>query len=214
MAAQTWTHVAVVNDGRFTDLYIDGSLMGRNPLSPAVGLGSTGKPWLLGAIDYANVVEQTFNGLMGDVRIVDHALPPSRFMNTARAPRLGIEATRAELDRGRHEVTIKLSGAESAAGTIETSLLVPWTGQRVALGTQPYKVESAAGTTIRMPLDDADYRELVQGRAEGTRVMIKVDGARAMLHLNAPGNEGQAPTTTAALSPARRRRVRRTRRSR
>ena len=43
MASDRWTHVAVTNDGRYTDLYIDGALMGRNPLVPAIGLGSIGQ---------------------------------------------------------------------------------------------------------------------------------------------------------------------------
>ncbi|MDA0166137.1 hypothetical protein OM076_38085 [Solirubrobacter ginsenosidimutans] len=200
MDTNRWSHVAVVNDGRFIDMYIDGSLNHRVPSTEAIGMGSTGRPWMLGASNENNIISQTFNGLVGDVRVVDRPLHPSQFLISRTTST--VQAKTAVLDRGRHEVAITLAGAESAAGTIETSLLVPWTGQRVSLGTQPYKVESAAGTTIRLPLGDADYRELVQGRAEGTRVMIKVDGARAMLHLSAPGNEGQAPTTTAALSPA------------
>src|SRR5262249_61988793 len=76
LEGERWTHLAIVNDGRFTDMWIDGSLNHRNPFSPAIGLSSTGRPWTLGASDYANVVEQTFNGWVGDVRIVDHALQP------------------------------------------------------------------------------------------------------------------------------------------
>ncbi len=118
MASQRWTHVAAVNDGRYTDLYIDGALMGRNPLSPAIGLGSTGKYWMLGATDYGNVVEQTFNGLIGDVRIVDRALPPTKFMNAARTPATN-EATAAALS-GR-TVEVAVTGAASSRRTCRSS---------------------------------------------------------------------------------------------
>jgi hypothetical protein len=198
MASDRWTHVAVVNDGRFSDLYVDGSLMGRNPLSPATGLGSTGKPWLLGAIDYANVVEQTFNGLMGDVRIVDHALPPSRFMNAARAPRLGADATRADLvDKG-----IDVSLSDALTGTAKVSVVEPHTGDRFDLGEQPV---AAGAPKVRFPLTELQYRAL----GDGARVEVTLnDTERVPLHLRADGKaveptlQAPADASTGGTVPA------------
>ncbi|MEV6521164.1 LamG-like jellyroll fold domain-containing protein [Longispora sp. NPDC051575] len=80
MVPDRWFHVAVVNNGRTTTMYVDGAKLLRNPSTPAVGLGTVGKPWLVGATTYDNVVEQGFYGWIGDVRIVDRALPVDRFM--------------------------------------------------------------------------------------------------------------------------------------
>jgi hypothetical protein len=81
LAPDAWFHVAVVNDGRRTVMYVDGCEVLRNPSTPAVGLATTGEPWLVGANHYDRVVEQGFYGWIGDVRIVDRPLPPTRFMN-------------------------------------------------------------------------------------------------------------------------------------
>ncbi|GIF18467.1 hypothetical protein BJ973_008575 [Actinoplanes tereljensis] len=78
----TWWHVAVVNDGTHTVMYVDGCPVLRNPSTPAAGLVTANKPWLLGAYHYANVVEQTFYGWLGDVRIVGKALRPDQFLNS------------------------------------------------------------------------------------------------------------------------------------
>lgn len=79
--AGRWFHLAVVNDGRRTTLYIDSSELLRNPATRSNGLASTGAPWLLGANHYANTIEQTFAGHIGELRIVDHALSPKHFLN-------------------------------------------------------------------------------------------------------------------------------------
>jgi hypothetical protein len=174
LESERWTHVALVNDGRFTDMYVDGSLVARNPFTPAIGLSSTGKPWMLGASNYANVVEQTFNGWVGDVRIVDRALPPSRFMS-ARGPRLGVEVEEAELER--RAVEIELEGR--ADGTLTAAVAVPWTGLRLELGSRPIR------STVRFPLSEADYRALTQARPDGARVELTLGGERVMVHLDA-----------------------------
>jgi len=83
LRADTWFHVAVVNDGRRTTLYIDGCEVLRNPSMPAIGLTTTGEPWLLGASHYDRAVEQSFYGWIGDIRIVDRPIPPTRFMNAS-----------------------------------------------------------------------------------------------------------------------------------
>ncbi|MEU0945737.1 LamG-like jellyroll fold domain-containing protein [Streptomyces canus] len=77
---ETWWHLAVVNDGRHTTLYVQGCPVVRNPKASAVGITSVGEPWLLGGYTYADKIDQIFHGRLGDVRIVSRALPVSSFM--------------------------------------------------------------------------------------------------------------------------------------
>ena len=79
--AGQWFHVAVVNDSRHSTLYVDSAPLLRNPATPSNGLATAGKPWLLGANHYANVIEQAFAGHVGELRIVTRALKPSQFLN-------------------------------------------------------------------------------------------------------------------------------------
>jgi hypothetical protein len=76
----TWYHVALVNDGKRTVMYINGSPDQRNPERTSVGLQTSGEFWMIGAKHYARVVEHSFYGWMGDVRIVDRPLPVREFM--------------------------------------------------------------------------------------------------------------------------------------
>ncbi|MER8004602.1 LamG-like jellyroll fold domain-containing protein [Streptomyces sp. NPDC094149] len=78
---ETWWHLAVVNDGRQTTLYVEGCPVVRNPKAPAVGIASVGRPWLLGGYEYAGKIDQILHGRLGDVRIVSRALPVTSFMN-------------------------------------------------------------------------------------------------------------------------------------
>jgi hypothetical protein len=75
-----WFHVAVVNDGHHSTLYVDGEPVLRNPRAESVGVATHDEPWMLGATHYGGVVEQSFYGWIGDVRIVDHALTPAELM--------------------------------------------------------------------------------------------------------------------------------------
>lgn len=77
---ETWWHAAVVNDGRHTTMYVDGCELLRNPSTPAPGLRTTGEFWMLGAYHYDRVIERGFYGWIGDVRIVNRALPVRSFM--------------------------------------------------------------------------------------------------------------------------------------
>ncbi|WLW50904.1 LamG-like jellyroll fold domain-containing protein [Streptomyces sp. YU58] len=77
---ETWWHLAVVNDGRHTTLYVQGCPVVRNPKATAVGITSVGLPWLLGGYTYADKIDQIFHGRLGDVRIVERALPVTSFM--------------------------------------------------------------------------------------------------------------------------------------
>lgn len=78
---ETWWHLAVVNDGRYTTLYVEGCPVLRNPKAPSVGITSVGLPWLLGGYEYGGKIDQIFHGRLGDVRIVARALPVTSFMN-------------------------------------------------------------------------------------------------------------------------------------
>ncbi|MGW2318409.1 LamG-like jellyroll fold domain-containing protein [Streptomyces sp. NPDC001680] len=79
-ARQTWWHVAVVNDGRHTTMYVQGCPVVRNPHASAVGLASAGQPWLIGGYQYGGKIDQILHGRLGDVRIVSRALPVTSFM--------------------------------------------------------------------------------------------------------------------------------------
>jgi len=81
---ETWTHVAVVNDGRTTVVYVEGSPIARNPRPAAQGIATTGMPFVIGGTPYANQFDQSFFGQLGDVRIVDHALTVREFMTAGR----------------------------------------------------------------------------------------------------------------------------------
>jgi hypothetical protein len=78
---ETWWHLAVVNDGRHTTLYVEGCPVVRNPKAAAVGITSVGLPWLLGGYEYGGKIDQILHGRLGDVRIVERALPVTSFMN-------------------------------------------------------------------------------------------------------------------------------------
>ncbi|MEU2537500.1 LamG-like jellyroll fold domain-containing protein [Streptomyces iakyrus] len=78
---ETWWHLAVVNDGKHTTLYVEGCPVLRNPRASSVGITSVGLPWLLGGYEYGGKIDQIFRGRLGDVRIVSRALPVTSFMN-------------------------------------------------------------------------------------------------------------------------------------
>ena len=79
--AGRWFHLAVVNDGRHSTLYVDSSELLRNPATRSNGLSTAGKHWLLGAGHYNNTIDQGFAGNIGEVRIVDRPLTPKDFLN-------------------------------------------------------------------------------------------------------------------------------------
>lgn len=78
---ETWWHLAVVNDGRHTTLYVQGCPVVRNPTATSTGITSVGLPWLLGGYEYAGRIDQILHARLGDVRIAERALPVSAFMN-------------------------------------------------------------------------------------------------------------------------------------
>lgn len=80
-----WMHLAVVNDARRTVVHVDGSAIVRNPTQPSKGITTLGKPFVIGATQFAERFGQSFYGWIGDVRITDRALPAHEFL----APRQG-----------------------------------------------------------------------------------------------------------------------------
>lgn len=78
---ETWWHLAVVNDGAHTTMYVEGCPVVRNPRARSTGITSVGLPWLLGGYEYGGKIDQILHGRLGDVRIVARALPVKSFMN-------------------------------------------------------------------------------------------------------------------------------------
>ncbi|MFI6350067.1 LamG-like jellyroll fold domain-containing protein [Streptomyces sp. NPDC050560] len=78
-----WWHLAVVNDGRFTRLYVEGAPVVDNPDRVSVGLTTLGRPWLFGGHENADAVDIVFHGSVGDTRIVNRPLRGDEFL-TAR----------------------------------------------------------------------------------------------------------------------------------
>ena len=76
----TWWHLAVVNDGNRTVLYVEGCPTVDNPSTRAVGLTQLNLPWALGGYEYGGSVNQVFHGWIGDVRVVGRALRADEFM--------------------------------------------------------------------------------------------------------------------------------------
>ena len=77
---QVWWHVAAVNDGKRTILYVEGSPVIDNPSTRSAGIASLGLPWLFGGHEYAGAIDNVFHGWIGDVRIVNRPLPVKDFM--------------------------------------------------------------------------------------------------------------------------------------
>jgi Concanavalin A-like lectin/glucanases superfamily len=77
----TWWHLAVVNDGRHTVLYVEGCPTVDNPtLIKATGITQLSLPWALGGYEYGGTINQVFHGYVGDVRIVGRPLRADEFM--------------------------------------------------------------------------------------------------------------------------------------
>jgi len=77
----TWWHVAVVNDGKRTQLYIEGCPTVDNAsLLVSTGITQLALPWALGGYQYDGAINQIFHGYVGDVRIVNRALRVDEFM--------------------------------------------------------------------------------------------------------------------------------------
>lgn len=76
----TWWHLAVVNDGKRTVMYVEGCPTVDNPSIRSTGLTQLTLPWALGGYEYGGSINQIFHGFVGDVRIVDRPLSVDEFM--------------------------------------------------------------------------------------------------------------------------------------
>ena len=77
----TWWHLAVVNDGKHTVMYIEGCPTVDNPtLIQSTGITQLALPWALGGYEYGGAINQIFHGWVGDVRIVNRPLPVGEFL--------------------------------------------------------------------------------------------------------------------------------------
>lgn len=80
LAEDQWWHLAVVNDGHRTKVYVESSPVADNPFTDSVGIASLGLAWLLGGHEYGGALDNVFHGWIGDVRIVGRALRPDEFL--------------------------------------------------------------------------------------------------------------------------------------
>ena len=77
----TWWHLAVVNDGKHTVMYIESCPTVDNPtLLRSSGITQLALPWALGGYEYGGMINQIFHGWVGDARIVNRPLSTSEFM--------------------------------------------------------------------------------------------------------------------------------------
>jgi hypothetical protein len=75
-----WWHIAVVNDGVHTRMYVESSPVVDNPSTDSNGIATLDLPWLVGGHEYAGAVDQIFHGWIGDIRIVNRPLAPRDFL--------------------------------------------------------------------------------------------------------------------------------------
>ena len=80
MPTGVWQHLAVVNDGRTSVVWVNGSRIARNPTQPAHGIATVGRPFTIGATSFDLKYGQGFYGWIGDVRITGRPLKPAQFL--------------------------------------------------------------------------------------------------------------------------------------
>lgn len=87
LATGRWWHLAIINNGKTTTVYVDGSAIVRNPSAPSTGIATVGKPFALGGTQFAEQFGQGFYGWIGDVRISSRALRLSELLTPYPNPR-------------------------------------------------------------------------------------------------------------------------------
>jgi 3',5'-cyclic AMP phosphodiesterase CpdA len=75
-----WQHVAIVNDGKRSVVWVNGSKIARNPTQPAQGIATLDRPFVIGATSFDLQYGQGFYGWIGDVRITGRPLNRSQFL--------------------------------------------------------------------------------------------------------------------------------------
>ncbi|MFY3309937.1 LamG-like jellyroll fold domain-containing protein [Achromobacter ruhlandii] len=85
--ADKWMHVAIVNDNTTheTILYVEGAPVLRNVAdAPGLAALAANMPWVIGAGSWDGARADGFFGSIGEVRIVNHALPPAQWLTARR----------------------------------------------------------------------------------------------------------------------------------
>ncbi|CAB3825348.1 LamG-like jellyroll fold domain-containing protein [Achromobacter pulmonis] len=85
--ADKWMHVAIVNDDTTheTILYVEGAPVLRNVAdAPGLAALAANMPWVIGAGSWDGARADGFFGSIGEVRIVDHALPSTQWLTARR----------------------------------------------------------------------------------------------------------------------------------
>ncbi|WP_299742886.1 LamG-like jellyroll fold domain-containing protein [uncultured Rossellomorea sp.] len=76
-----WYHIAVVNNGKNSTLYINGVTDFRNTDSEMIGIDLVeGKGWNIGASEWANELDTLFAGNIQEIRIADQPLPQENWL--------------------------------------------------------------------------------------------------------------------------------------
>lgn len=79
-----WQHIAIVNDGNKTDMYVEGVKVLRNSIgSKGLGIANGGKPWRIAAGTSNGLLHYGFNGCINEIRMTARPLQPSEWL-TAR----------------------------------------------------------------------------------------------------------------------------------
>ncbi len=85
--ANTWYHVAIVNDPatRDTILYVEGAPVLRN-VNGTTGIRSqnVNQPWVIGATHWDGAMEDGYFGHIGELRLVGRALTPDQWLTARR----------------------------------------------------------------------------------------------------------------------------------
>lgn len=76
-----WYHLAIVNDGKYTKLYINGVEVFRNTEEEMIGIAAVeDKGWNIGAAEWENELSTLFSGKISQIRIADQALNQSDWL--------------------------------------------------------------------------------------------------------------------------------------
>lgn len=87
-------HLAIINDGKHTKMYLNGIEELRNPSEELVGICQVkNKDWLIGASMWNNKIESLFSGKLKRIRISDRALNENLWIVTNHSPTVSLIGT-------------------------------------------------------------------------------------------------------------------------
>jgi hypothetical protein len=124
-----WYHLAAVNDGNATRLYVDGFQTRRDPIhepmlngiakpttendTAAAAASTSNEGWSIGSTTYGDR-RKVFGGCIGEVRIVSRALKPEEFLLARAIP---LEGEPSRLSNVSRTSSMRSSGVEPPADT-------------------------------------------------------------------------------------------------